>query len=246
MEAAAASGRGTDRRSVTDGRWWALVCARDGEMAASGIVDALTWVEEREVRDAFLDPAAPATAGRRQSRRTGCPRCSSESVAAAEEITEALGAQVRRAVELLVQCVLRSRRGRRAAAANRDPLPADRDEMYEAAVTVMMRVVFLLFAEERGLLPQGRTVHPADTGSAASSTPSTAGRGRSARKPSTRTYLTWHRLLATSQALYARSVVRGHAAARRTAAPCSTPPGSRSCCSASELGTLRDRVSATA
>ena len=36
-----------------------------------------------------------------------------------------------------------------------DPLPADRDEVYQAAVTVMMRVVFLLFAEERGLLPQG-------------------------------------------------------------------------------------------
>ena len=31
---------------VTDGRWWALVCARPRRMAASGIVDALTWVEE--------------------------------------------------------------------------------------------------------------------------------------------------------------------------------------------------------
>ena len=37
-----------------------------------------------------------------------------------------------------------------------DPLPAARPQVYEAAVTVMMRVVFLLFAEERGLLPQGR------------------------------------------------------------------------------------------
>ena len=30
-----------------------------------------------------------------------------------------------------------------------DPLPADRGQVYEAAVTIMMRVVFLLFAEER-------------------------------------------------------------------------------------------------
>ena len=35
-----------------------------------------------------------------------------------------------------------------------DPLPAERHQVYEAAVTVMMRVVFLLFAEERSLLPQ--------------------------------------------------------------------------------------------
>lgn len=38
---------------VTDGRWWGLVCARPDAMAASGIVDALTWVEEPDVRDAF-------------------------------------------------------------------------------------------------------------------------------------------------------------------------------------------------
>ena len=39
---------------VTDGRWWGLVCAREDAMAASGIVDALTWVEEPRTRDAFL------------------------------------------------------------------------------------------------------------------------------------------------------------------------------------------------
>src|SRR6478672_4790429 len=39
---------------VTDGRWWGLVCAREGSMTASGIVDALTWVEEPRARDAFL------------------------------------------------------------------------------------------------------------------------------------------------------------------------------------------------
>ena len=65
----------------------------------------------------------------------------------------------------------------------------------------MMRVVFLLFAEERGLLPQGRLF--------------TSGYGISdeldaldarAREEGSEaldaTHLTWHRLLATSQALY--------------------------------------------
>ena len=66
----------------------------------------------------------------------------------------------------------------------------------------MMRVVFLLFAEERGLLPQGQLF--------------TLGYGisgeldaldRRAREEHSEaldgTHLTWHRLLATSQALYA-------------------------------------------
>ena len=184
---------------VTDGRWWAIVSARPETMVASGIVDAQTWIEEPATRNAFIELLRfPASIGRR--REDLLTELFGESVAAAEEITEALGTQVRRAVELLVQAMSEAaidarRRG------EPDPLPADRDEVYEAAVTVMMRVVFLLFAEERGLLPQGRLF--------------TAGYGISdeldtldarAREEGSEaldaTHLTWHRLLATSQALY--------------------------------------------
>ena len=60
---------------VTDGRWWGLVCAREGSMAASGIVDALTWVEEPRTRDAFL-----TLIGRQYiiggDRPSGCRCCS--------------------------------------------------------------------------------------------------------------------------------------------------------------------------
>ena len=87
---------------VTDGRWWAIVSARQETMVASGIVDAQTWIEE---------PADPQRVRRTAQRRRligGKPEdrlteLFGESVAAAEEITEALGTQVRRAVELLVQ-----------------------------------------------------------------------------------------------------------------------------------------------
>lgn len=138
---------------VTDGRWWALVCAREGSMAASGIVDALTWVEEPRARDAFL-----TLIGRQHiiggDPAERLPVLFKESIAAAEEITEALGAQVRRAVELLIQSFSES-----AAEAERRglpyPLPERSHDIYEASVTVMMRAVFLLFAEERGLLPAG-------------------------------------------------------------------------------------------
>jgi len=183
---------------VTDGRWWALLHASEGTMAASGIVDALTWIEEPRARDAFL-----TIVGRQHiiggDPTERLPELFSESVAAAEEITEALGVQVRRAVELLIQSFSES-----AAEARRrgqpDPLSTHTHDIYEAAVTVMMRTVFLLFAEERGLLPAGelfeqgygisRELDRLETESAP---------GEEALDA---TSLTWHRLLATSQALY--------------------------------------------
>ncbi|AWS48740.1 SAM-dependent methyltransferase [Streptosporangium sp. 'caverna'] len=184
---------------VTDGRWWAIVSAREQTMVASGIVDAQTWIEEPQTRNAFIEllQRRRLLAGKPEDRLTAL---FGESVAAAEEITEALGVEVRRAVELLVQALSEAtldtvRRG------EPDPLPRNRADVYEAAVTVMMRVVFLLFAEQRGLLPQSRLF--------------TMGYGISdaleeldarAREEGTEaldaTHLTWHRLLATSQALY--------------------------------------------
>ena len=184
---------------VTDGRWWGIVSARPKAMAASGIVDSQTWTEEPLARNAFIEllQLRRLVGGKPEDRLT---ELFGESVAAAEDITEALGTQVRRAVELLVQAMSEAaleatRRG------EPDPLPANRAAVYEAAVTVMMRVVFLLFAEERGLLPQGRLF--------------TAGYGISeeldvlddrAREEGSEsldgTHLTWHRVLATSRALY--------------------------------------------
>ena len=72
-----------------------------------------------------------------------------ESVSSQAEVTDQLGTQVRRATELLVNAISRADRSRGGA------LLADVDphRVYEAAVTVMMRTVFLLFAEENDLLP---------------------------------------------------------------------------------------------
>ena len=138
---------------VTDGRWWALVYVRAGAMTASGVVDALTWVEEPRTRDAFLTLISRQhIIGGKEDERL--PVLFEESVAAAEEITEALGAQVRRAVELLIQSFSESARDAQQRG-EPHPLPADTHQSYEAAVTIMMRIVFLLFAEERGLLPSG-------------------------------------------------------------------------------------------
>ncbi|MER7449352.1 DNA methyltransferase [Nocardia beijingensis] len=184
---------------VTDGRWWALVSAREKTMVASGVLDAQTWIEEPATRNAFFEllNRRGLVGGRAEDRLT---EVFAASVAATEEITETLGIQVKRAVELLVQAMSEGAADS-IEHGEPDPLPADRGQVYEAAVTVMMRVVFLLFAEERGLLPQSGLF--------------TLGYGisdrldvldRRAREEGAEaldgTYHTWHRLLATSRALY--------------------------------------------
>ncbi|WP_225594348.1 Eco57I restriction-modification methylase domain-containing protein [Mycolicibacterium fortuitum] len=184
---------------VTDGRWWALVCARTGAMTASGVVDALTWVEEPRTRDAFLALISRQhIIGGNPDERL--PVLFEESVAAAEEITEALGAQVRRAVELLIQSFSESARGAQQRG-EPDPLPAETHQSYEAAVTVMMRIVFLLFAEERGLLPTGELFEQG-YGISRELDRLQAREAEESEEALDATSLTWHRLLATSQALY--------------------------------------------
>lgn len=136
---------------VTDGRWWALVWAGEGAIVGSGAFDALTWREEREVRDAFLT-LVNARSFRAKNAEQRLPRLFERSVLEAEEITEALGTQVRKSVELLIQSFSESRLAARSQDAD-DPLTDDPHQIYQSAVTIMMRVVFLLFAEERGMLP---------------------------------------------------------------------------------------------
>ncbi|MFF4418059.1 Eco57I restriction-modification methylase domain-containing protein [Streptosporangium sp. NPDC001559] len=184
---------------VTDGRWWAIASAREKTMLTSGIVDAHDWVSQPEVRNAFIEllQRRRLLAGKPEDRLS---ELFGESVAAAEEITEALGTQVRRAVELLVQAMSEA-----ALDAKRrgvpDPLPAKRADVYEAAVTVMMRVVFLLFAEERGLLPQSR-LFTMGYGISDELNILDARARDEGTEPLDATHLAWHRLLATGQALY--------------------------------------------
>lgn len=185
---------------VTDGRWWALVSTPQVGLPASGIVDALTWVEEVATRDAFAELCGRRRlVGGRESERL--PQLFAESVLAAEQVTESLGTQVRQAVELIVQALSDAARSARDRS-EPDPLPRDGQEVYEAVVTVMMRVVFLLFAQERGLLPQGRVF--AQGYGLAGQLDALDARSRAEGEESLDgTVHTWHRLLATSRALHA-------------------------------------------
>ena len=68
-----------------------------------------------------------------------------------QEVTDQLGYQVRQAVEVLVHTIDRANRDSGGALLKGVP----EDKLYEAALTVMMRLVFLFCAEERDLLLLG-------------------------------------------------------------------------------------------
>jgi Eco57I restriction-modification methylase/MmeI, target recognition domain len=147
---------------VTDGRWWALVWAPRGGVTTTAVFDSVTWPEaaDRVVVRAFASLlhrrrflAVPAA--------EMLPTLLDESLKNQEEVTEALGVQVRRAVEQLVDAVGRhDLRTRESGGRGLDEVATAHD-VYRASVSVMMRVVFLLFAEERGLLPADNDLYAA-------------------------------------------------------------------------------------
>ena len=185
---------------VTDGRWWALVSAPPGGATASGVVDCQTWVEEPATRDAFCELLGVR---RLLGGKSGdqLPALFERSVLAAEEVTEALGTQVRRAVELVVTALSEAALASEAGPARVDPLPENAHEVYEAVVTIMMRAVFLLFAEERGLLPT-QSLYTGGYGLAGVLDELEARARDEGEESMDGTSLTWHRLLATSRALH--------------------------------------------
>lgn len=132
---------------VTNGERWMLVDAPLGQTTGFASWYAALWSEEPLTLRAFrsllglrrimgVDPENTLAA------------LLTKSAESAHEITDQLGFQVRRAVEVLVQAIDRIDRDR-----DRKLLQGISEKvLYEAAVTVMMRLVFLLYAEESGLI----------------------------------------------------------------------------------------------
>ncbi|MFD3566117.1 Eco57I restriction-modification methylase domain-containing protein [Streptomyces sp. NPDC058667] len=147
---------------VTNGREWALVHARPKEATTVAVFDADLWSEEPILARAFASLLAARRVVRPPLDADGKP---SESTAglfertakAQADVTDTLGRQVREAVSLLVAEV--SRLDREASGRLLDGVPAK--HVYEGALTVMMRLVFLLYAEEQRLLPAGDELYDA-------------------------------------------------------------------------------------
>jgi hypothetical protein len=141
---------------VTNGERWTLVDAPVGQTAGYASWYAGLWVQEPITLAAF-----ETLLGVRRffgvAETDTLESMLDEAVAFQEEVTDQLGYQVRRAVEVLIQALDRADLDRQRELL-RD-IPPER--LYEAALTVMMRLVFLFCAEERGLLLLGDTTYDA-------------------------------------------------------------------------------------
>jgi hypothetical protein len=134
---------------VINGECWMLVHAPAGGITTFATWYARLWGQEAETLRAFV-----SLLGVRRffgPDEAKLPVLFERSLKHQDEVTDALGEQVRRAVQVLVQALDRADQDR-----NRELLrDVTERELYEAALTVMMRLVFLLAAEERGLLLLG-------------------------------------------------------------------------------------------
>lgn len=139
---------------VTNGEHWMLVYAPRGEVTGYASWYGNLWLDEPITLRAFH-----ALLGVR--RFFGVAADSTllallkESANDQQEVTDQLGYQVREAVEVLVQCFdALDQESQRHLLQGVQPAA-----LYDAALTVMMRLVFLFSAEERGLLHLGKPLY---------------------------------------------------------------------------------------
>ena len=135
---------------VTNGDQWMLVDAPKGETTGYASWFAPLWLEEPKTLQAFRTLLG-------LHRFFGVPeeetleRLLAQSAQDQQEVTDQLGYQVRRAVEVLVSSIDKANRDHGGTLLKGVPEAV----LYEAALTVMMRLVFLFCAEERDLLLLG-------------------------------------------------------------------------------------------
>ncbi|CUH46443.1 Eco57I restriction-modification methylase domain-containing protein [Ruegeria atlantica] len=141
---------------VTNGEAWTLVHAPEGEIASFATWYARMFGLERDTLRAFVSLLE-------LSRFTGpasesLPELFNTSKAHQGDVTEALGDQVADAIEVLMRALDRADQDR-----NRDLLAdVEPTTLYEAGLTLMMRLVVILSAEERDLLLLGDPIYDAN------------------------------------------------------------------------------------
>ena len=182
---------------LTNGEQWMLVDAPKGETTGFISWYAQLWLDEPltlrsfctllEARR-FFGMADPLT----------LEALLAESVNDQQEVTDQLGLQVRRAVEVLLQACDRADEDAQRTLLHAVPATS----LYEAALTVMMRLVVLLCAEERDLLLLGDAIYDANYAvSTLGAQLREVAEGHS-EELLERRYDAWSRLLATFRAIH--------------------------------------------
>lgn len=138
---------------VTDGERWSVVGVPKDGTSSVATWYARIWHQEPITLQAFQ---SLLTVRRCFGEEAGTlDALLRKSLEHQDEVTDTLGEQVRRAVEVLVQALDRADEDR-----NRELLKdISEPQLYEAGLTVMMRLVFLMCAEERGLLLLGEPIY---------------------------------------------------------------------------------------
>ncbi|MBX5451644.1 MAG: restriction endonuclease, partial [Thermogemmatispora sp.] len=185
---------------VTNGERWMLVHAPRGETTGYVTWSAPLWLEEPLTLRAFRALLSP-------ERLFGVPAEETleglleQSAAYQQEVTTQLGYQVRRALEVLVHSLDEVDRDM-----DRELLRSVSEErLFEAALTVMMRLVVLLSAEERGLLLLGNAIYDQNYAVSTLQAQLRELADQVSEEVLERRFDAWSRLLATFRLVYAGS-----------------------------------------
>ncbi|WP_033373981.1 Eco57I restriction-modification methylase domain-containing protein [Spirulina subsalsa] len=143
-------GSGCPLGLVTNGEAWMLVHALPGEAVTTVTWYGEIWIEEKITLRAFRDLLGVERFFGVAQEDT-LSQLFVRSKGQQQEVTDQLGLQVRKAVEILVQTIDRLNGDLQGELLKN----ISTEELYQAACFVMMRLVFLLCAEERGLLLLG-------------------------------------------------------------------------------------------
>ncbi|GGV42967.1 hypothetical protein GCM10010182_79560 [Actinomadura cremea] len=190
---------------VTNGRFWILVHARHKEATSTAVFDADLWLEEPLLLRAFATLLGARRSLAPAERPDGTPSDGlaslyARSAQAQAQVTDTLGRQVRQAVELLVGEL--ARLDRESGGTLLADVP-ERD-IYRAALIVLMRLVFLLYAEEQELLPTDE-LYRLSYGVAALYDRLSAERDQQGEEVGDRRSAAWYRLLALFRAVHGGS-----------------------------------------
>lgn len=182
---------------ATNGAEWTLVHVQPGEATSYVTWQAELWGTEPLLLQAFQALlGVDRTIGAADDDRL--ERLFERSATAAHELTDQLGLQVRHAVERLVKGIDDVDRAR-----DRKLLKGvDDKRLYEAAVTVMMRLVFVFYAEENRLLPLDDPFYQENYALSPLRDQLTADRDTLTEDVLQRRHAAWCRLLATFRAVH--------------------------------------------
>lgn len=182
---------------VTNGEQWMLVYAPRGETTGYASWYGALWLDEPITLRAFhsllgvrrfFGVAADST----------LLALLKESASDQQEVTDQLGYQVREAVEVLVQSF-----DALDKESNRETLKGIQPAtVYDAALTIMMRLVFLFSAEERGLLHLGKPLYDDNYAVSTLQEQLQEVADRYGEEVLERRYDAWARLLATFRAVH--------------------------------------------